>query len=318
MNIEFDDNNWILNIGDFVIDGKTRILGVIGDPIEHTFSPAMHNAGLDALNLNYIYLPFHVKEDRLGECIQGAKAMGIQGLNVTIPHKTNVIKHLDDIDSVASMIGAVNTIQFNFDENNESSNQNNESMVTTKGFNTDGYGCVRAIKEKTSINNKKVTITGAGGAARAVAFQIASSGIDELSILNRNFEKAESLANDLESNLSEAGIDITINSYEIDNLKRELDSSDIFIDTTPIGMYPNVDDKPIASVDMLHEELVVNDIVYTPMETSLIKEALKANAEVVYGYKMLLYQGIRSFEIWLGRDAPVDVMEKALLDVLGI
>ena len=301
-----------------MVDGKTKILGVIGDPIEHTFSPAMHNAGLDALNLNYIYLPFHVKEDKLGECIQGAKAMGIEGLNVTIPHKTNVIKHLDDIDSVASMIGAVNTIQFNFDENNESSNQNNETSVTTKGFNTDGYGCVRAIKEKTSINNKKVTITGAGGAARAVAFQIASSGIDELSILNRNASKAKSLANDLESNLSEAGIDITINSYEIDNLKRELDSSDIFIDTTPIGMYPNVDDKPIASADMLHEELVVNDIVYTPMETSLIKEALKANAEVVYGYKMLLYQGIRSFEIWLGRDAPVDVMEKALLDVLGI
>ena len=301
-----------------MVDGKTKILGVIGDPIEHTFSPAMHNAGLDALNLNYIYLPFHVKEDRLGECIQGAKAMGIQGLNVTIPHKTNVMKHLDDIDSVASMIGAVNTIQFNFDENNESSNQNNETYVTTKGFNTDGYGCVRAIKEKTSINNKKVTITGAGGAARAVAFQIASSGIDELSILNRNASKAESLANDLESNLSEEGIDITINSCEIENLKRELDSSDIFIDTTPIGMYPNVDDKAIASADMLHEDLVVNDIVYTPMETSLIKEALKANAEVVYGYKMLLYQGIRSFEIWLGRDAPVDIMEKALLDVLGI
>ena len=316
--MNFNDDNWILNIGDIVIDGKTRILGVIGDPIEHTFSPAMHNAGLNELGLNYIYLPFHVKEDRLGECIQGAKAMGIKGLNVTIPHKTNVIKHLDDIDSVASMIGAVNTIQFNFDENNESSNQNNETSVTTKGFNTDGYGCVRAIKEKTSINNKKVTITGAGGAARAVAFQIASSGIDELSILNRNVSKAESLANDLRSNLGKAGIDIAVNSCEIENLKRELDSSDIFIDTTPIGMYPNVDDKPIASADMLHEELVVNDIVYTPMETSLIKEALKANAKVVYGYKMLLYQGIRSFEIWLGRDAPVDVMEKALLDVLGI
>ncbi|WP_407463311.1 shikimate dehydrogenase [Methanobrevibacter sp.] len=301
-----------------MVDGKTKILGVIGDPIEHTFSPAMHNAGLDALNLNYIYLPFHVKPDRLKDCIEGAKAMGIQGLNVTIPHKTNVMKHLDEIDQVASMIGAVNTIQFNYVQDNESSNQDNETSVTTKGFNTDGYGCVRAIQEKTSINNKKVTVTGAGGAARAVAFQIASSGIDELSILNRNASKAESLANDLESNLSKAGIDITINSCEFENLKRELDSSDIFIDTTPIGMYPNVDDKAIASADMLHEELVVNDIVYTPMETSLIKEALKANAEVVYGYKMLLYQGIRSFEIWLGRDAPVDVMEKALLDVLGI
>ena len=301
-----------------MVDGKTKILGVIGDPIEHTFSPAMHNAGLKALNLNHIYLPFHVKEDRLGDCIQGAKAMGIKGLNVTIPHKTNVMKHLDEIDQVASMIGAVNTIQFIYDEDNESSNQNNNINVTTKGFNTDGYGCVRAIEEKTSIKNKKVTITGAGGAARAVAFQMANSGIDELSILNRNPVKAESLANDLKVNLEKAGIDITVNGCEIENLKRELDGSDIFIDTTPIGMYPNVNDKPIASADMLHEDLVVNDIVYTPMETSLLKEAKLANAKIVYGYKMLLYQGIRSFEIWLGRDAPVDVMEKALLDVLGI
>ena len=301
-----------------MVDGKTQVLGVIGDPIEHTFSPAMHNAGLNELGLNYIYLPFHVKEDMLGECIQGAKAMGIKGLNVTIPHKSNVIKHLDDIDSVASMIGAVNTIQFIYDEDNESSNQDNGINVRTKGFNTDGYGCVRAIEEKTSIKDKKVSITGAGGAARAVAFQIANSGIDELSILNRNLSKAQSLANDLKTNLESIGIDISINAYDLEELKRELSDSDIFIDTTPIGMYPNVDDKPVASADMLHEDLLVNDIVYTPMKTSLIREAELANAEVVYGYKMLLYQGIRSFEIWLGREAPADVMEKALLDVLGI
>lgn len=301
-----------------MIDGKTRILGVIGDPIEHTFSPAMHNAGLKALDLNYIYLPFHVKEEKLRECIEGAKAIGIEGLNVTIPHKTNVMKHLDEIDQVALMIGAVNTIQFISDEDNESDNQNNDINVTTKGFNTDGYGCVRAIEEKTSIKDKKVTITGAGGAARAVAFQIANGGISELSILNRHLGKAESLVNDLRNNLKTIGIDIDINAYEISDLKRELDGSDIFIDTTPIGMYPNVDEKAIASEDMLHEDLIVNDIVYTPMETSLIKEAKLANATVVPGYKMLLYQGIRSFEIWLGREAPVDVMEKALLDVLGI
>ena len=301
-----------------MVDGKTRILGVIGDPIEHTFSPAMHNAGLDALNLNYIYLPFHVKQDRLKECIEGAKSLGIQGLNVTIPHKTNVMKHLDDIDQVASMIGAVNTIQFIYDEDNESSNQNNEINVTTKGFNTDGYGCVRAIQEKTSINDKKVTITGAGGAARAIAFQMANSGISELSILNRNALKAQALADDLKNNLETIGIDINVNAYDLENLKKELSDSDIFIDTTPIGMHPNVNDKPIASADMLHEDLLVNDIVYTPMETSLLKEAKLANAEIVYGYKMLLYQGIRSFEIWLNQEAPVDVMENALLDVLGI
>ena len=301
-----------------MIDGKTKILGVIGDPIEHTFSPAMHNAGLKALDLNYIYLPFHVKEEKLRECIEGAKAIGIRGLNVTIPHKTNVIKHLDEVDQVASMIGAVNTIQFNYNEFNESSSKDNDINVTTKGFNTDGYGCVRAIEEKTSIKDKKVTITGAGGAARAVAFQIANGGISELSILNRNLSKAQSLVDDLKTSLNGIGIDIDINAYDLDSLKGELSKSDIFIDTTPIGMYPNVDDKPIASADMLHEDLLVNDIVYTPMETSLIREAKLANATVVPGYKMLLYQGIRSFEIWLGREAPVDVMEKALLDVLGI
>ena len=301
-----------------MIDGKTKILGVIGDPIEHTFSPAMHNAGLKALDLNYIYLPFHIKEEKLRECIEGAKAIGIRGLNVTIPHKTNVIKHLDEVDQVASMIGAVNTIQFNYNEFNESSSKDNDINVTTKGFNTDGYGCVRAIEEKTSIKDKKVTITGAGGAARSGAFQIANGGIAELSILNRNLSKAQSLADDLKTNLNGIGIDIDINAYDLDSLKGELSKSDIFIDTTPIGMYPNVDDKPIASADMLHENLLVNDIVYTPMETSLIREAKLANATVVPGYKMLLYQGIRSFEIWLGREAPVDVMEKALLDVLGI
>lgn len=291
-----------------MVDGKTKILGVIGDPIEHTFSPAMHNAGLNALNLNYIYLPFHVKAQRLSAAIEGAKALGIQGLNVTIPHKQDIIDSLDEIDAVAEMIGAVNTVQFNC----------NGDEILTKGFNTDGFGCVRAIEEKTVVKDKKVTITGAGGASRAVAFQIANSGISELSLLNRNADKAESLANDLKTNLGTIDIDININAYDLDDLKRELDSSDIFIDTTPIGMFPNVDDKSIASADMLHEDLVVNDIVYTPMETSLIKEAKKANAEVVYGYKMLLYQGIRSFEIWLGQEAPVDVMEKALLDVLGI
>ena len=139
-----------------------------------------------------------------------------------------------------------------------------------------------------------------------------------MSILNRNHKKAEELASDLKSNLKKIDVDININACMIDDLDKELSESDILIDTTPLGMHPHVDDEPIATADMMHEDLLVNDIVYTPMETSLIKEALKANAKVVYGYKMLLYQGIRSFEIWLDTKAPVDVMEKALLDVLGI
>lgn len=290
--------------GDFMVNGRTNVLGVIGDPIEHTFSPAMHNAGLKALGLNYIYLPFHVLPQDLESAVCGARSLGIRGLNVTIPHKQNIIPYLDEIDPIAEMIGAVNTVKFDDDK--------------TIGYNTDGYGCLRAISEVADVKNKKVTITGAGGAARAVAFQIAASGIDEMSILNRNHKKAEELAYDLKSNLKKIDVDININACMIDDLDKELSESDILIDTTPLGMHPHVDDEPIATADMMHEDLLVNDIVYTPMETSLIKEALKANAKVVYGYKMLLYQGIRSFEIWLDTKAPVDVMEKALLDVLGI
>ena len=291
-----------------MINGKTKILGVIGDPIEHTFSPAMQNAGLKALGLNYIYLPFHVYENKLSQAIEGAKGLGIEGLNVTIPHKTHVMEFLDEIDPIAKMIGAVNTIKFDYEDDG----------AFAKGYNTDAYGCLRAIEEKSPVKDKKITIAGAGGASRAIAFQMASSNIRELSILNRNYKKAESLANDLKTNLKELNIDLNVNAYEIDDLKREINRSDVLIDTTPIGMYPNVDAKPLASADMMHEDLIVNDIVYTPMETSLIKEAKKANAEVVYGYKMLLYQGIRSFEIWLEEEAPVKEMEKALLEVLGI
>lgn len=289
-----------------MIDGKTKILGVIGDPIEHTFSPVMHNAGLKELGLNYSYLPFHVLNDDLNEAILGAKALNFTGLNVTIPHKIAILDSLDKIDPIAKMIGAVNTVKF--------CEENGEKIAI--GYNTDGFGCVKAISEIIDIEDKNVVITGAGGASRAIAFQIANSGINNLSILNRNYKKAVNLSNDLNNNLRE--VDVNINSYELDALKKEIDNADIFIDTTPLGMYPNNDDKPIATEDMFHEELVVNDIVYTPKETTLLKEAKKAGCKTVEGYKMLLYQGVRSFEIWLDIEAPVDTMEKALLSVLGI
>ena len=231
------------------------------------------------------------------------------GLNVTIPHKIAILDCLDKIDKVAEMIGAVNTVKFE---------ENEDGEKIAIGYNTDGYGAVRAINEVTDVKDKKVVITGAGGASRAIAFQIANSGISELSILNRNYKKAANLSKDLNNNLDNFESNLEINSYELSDLDKELSSADILIDTTPLGMFPNIDDKPIASSEMMHENLVVNDIVYTPKDTSLIKEAKKAGCTTVYGYKMLLYQGIRSFEIWLNQEAPVDVMEKALLNTLGI
>lgn len=280
------------------IKGSTNIVGLIGHPVEHSFSPPMHNAAFKELGMDYAYVAFDVNPDNLNEAILGAEALNIKGFNVTIPHKVNVMKYLDELDEVASLIGAVNTIDFK----------------NLKGYNTDGIGAVKAIEEVTSINNKNVVIAGAGGASRAISFYIAKYGADSLTILNRNKVKAQSLAEDVLN--SELIGDVKADS--ISEIANYVKNADILIDTTPLGMDPHIDDEPIVKSEHMHEDLVVFDAVYNPNETVLLKEAVKANAKPVYGIKMLLYQGAESFKIWTGVDAPVDVMEYALKDTLNI
>lgn len=271
------------------IKGSTNIVGLIGHPVEHSFSPPMHNVAFDALNMDWAYVAFDVNPFNVKSAIEGAKSLNIKGFNVTIPHKIEVMKYLDEIDEVAGLIGAVNTIDF-------------KSM---KGYNTDGIGAVKAIEEVTSIKNKNVVVAGAGGASRAISFYIAKYGAESVTILNRNIEKAQSLADDI--NLID-----DVNADSIKNINDHVADADILIDTTPVGMHPNVNDDAIISAEDMHEDLVVFDAVYNPNETSLIKEAIKANAKPVYGIKMLLYQGVESFKIWTGQNPPVDVMEDAL------
>lgn len=281
-----------------VIKGSTKVVGLIGEPVEHSFSPPMHNEAFKTLGLDYVYVPFNVSPNNLKSAIEGANSLNIQGLNVTIPHKINVINYLKELDSIAELIGAVNTIDFK----------------NLKGYNTDGIGCIRAIEEVTKIKDKNIVVAGAGGAARAIVFYLAKYGAEEVNILNRNLKKAENLANDLlASNLIS-----NVNSSDISEISKCISDADILIDTTPIGMHPNVSDEPIVSAEDIHEELVVNDIVYNPNETVLLKEAIKANAKVVYGIKMLLYQGAESFKIWTGREAPIDVMEAKLKETLNV
>ena len=281
-----------------VIKGSTKVVGLIGEPVEHSFSPPMHNEAFKTLGLDYVYVPFNVSPDNLKSAIEGANSLNIQGLNVTIPHKINVINYLKELDPIAELIGAVNTIDFK----------------NLKGYNTDGIGCIRAIEEVTKIKDKNIVVAGAGGAARAIVFYLAKYGAEEVNILNRNLKKAENLANDLlASNLIS-----NVNSSDISEISKCISDADILIDTTPIGMQPNVSDEPIVKAADIHEELVVNDIVYNPNETVLLKEAIKANAKVVYGIKMLLYQGAESFKIWTGREAPIDVMEAKLKETLNV
>ena len=280
------------------IKGSTNIVGLIGHPVEHSFSPPMHNAAFDALGMDYAYVAFDVNPAELQKAIEGARSLNIKGFNVTIPHKIDVMKYLDEIDDVARLIGAVNTIDFK----------------NLKGYNTDGIGAVRAIEEVTSIKNKNVVIAGAGGASRAISFYIAKYGADSLTILNRNVDKAQSLAGDV----SNSGLIDDVKSDSINGINAYLADADILVDTTPLGMHPHINDEPIATAENMHDELAVFDAVYNPNETVLLKQAIEAGAKPVYGIKMLLYQGAESFKIWTGADAPVDIMEKALKDTLNI
>lgn len=279
------------------IKGSTNIVGLIGHPVEHSFSPPMHNAAFAELGLDYAYVAFDVNPDDLKSAVDGAKSLNIKGFNVTIPHKIEVMQYLDELDEVARLIGAVNTIDFK----------------NLKGYNTDGIGAVRAIEEVTSIKDKNVVVAGAGGASRAISFYLAKFGAGSMTILNRNANKAKDLAGDvLKSDLiGDVGAD------SISEIDSYLKDADILVDTTPLGMDPHINDEPIAKSDAMHDGLVVFDAVYNPNETVLLKEAIKAGVKPVYGIKMLLYQGAESFKIWTGRDAPIDVMQDALNKHLG-
>ena len=280
------------------INGSTNIVGLIGHPVEHSFSPPMHNAAFNALGMDYAYVAFDVNPKDVKSAICGANALNIKGFNVTIPHKIEVMKYLNELDDVASLIGAVNTIDFK----------------NLKGYNTDGIGAIKAIEEVTSVKDKNVVVAGAGGASRAISFYLAKYGVESLTILNRNVDKAQGLASDV------LGSDLIgkVNADSISEINDYLKDADILVDTTPLGMDPHIDDEPIAKAENMHEDLVVFDAVYNPNETVLLKEAIKAGAKPVYGIKMLLYQGAESFKIWTGEDAPIDVMEKALRDTLNL
>lgn len=283
-----------------MITGKTKVFGIMGDPVEHSLSPGMHNAAFKELDLDNIYVPFQVKAEKLEDAILGAQSLGIKGVNITIPHKTEVINYLDYLDIAAGLIGAVNTIEF--------------GKNGAVGHNTDGIGAVKAIEEITPVKNKKVILLGAGGASRAIAFQLLLSGADNLIIANRTLKKAVELKTDLVEKLDH---EVSVTGLD-ENLTKELSDSDILINTTPVGMYPNLNQKPIVSAEMMHQDLVVNDIVYNPIKTGLLKEADKAGAKSISGMKMLIYQGVEAFRIWTGIEPPVETFQNALMNELGL
>jgi shikimate dehydrogenase len=282
-----------------VISGKTRVCGVIGDPIEHTLSPTIHNAAFNHLKLDFVFLAFRVKAADLENAVRGMRGLGIHGLNVTMPHKSTVINFLDEIDPTVKFLGSANTIL------------NKEGKLS--GFNTDGLGALKALRENgTEVSEKKVLLLGAGGAAKAIAFALAKEA-GALCILNRASEKAAVLADALNRVFGKEVVGFALSPSAV---QKNLQDADILVNATSVGMHPNINQSLVAP-QSLKPNLTVMDIVYNPVETKLAKDAKAAGAKVISGVEMLIYQGAASFEIWTNHSAPIEVMRKAALTKLS-
>ncbi|MBC8412130.1 MAG: shikimate dehydrogenase [Nitrospira sp.] len=268
------------------VSGKTKITGIFGCPIEHTLSPAMHNAAFQALGLDMCYVPFLVEPASLENAVQSIRTLNMLGINTTVPHKENVIPFLDHVNDEAAFIGAVNTIT------------NTGGILT--GYNTDGRGFMRSLQEaEIDVTDKKVLVIGAGGASRAVCYYL-SEKASSLSLIDIDREKASSLVRDLSK--------IRSNVHLLDNIDTNV-KPDILVNATPLGLKQN-DPLPVSR-QMLTPEMAVCDLIYK--KTPLLMEAEKAGSKTLNGAGMLLWQGILAFELWTGVKPPVDLMRKELL-----
>ncbi|MDD2777386.1 MAG: shikimate dehydrogenase [Methanocellales archaeon] len=267
-----------------------KIYGVIGDPIEQSLSPIMHNAAFRKLGINGVYYAFRVSLENMTSAILGAKALDFGGLNVTIPLKERALDVVG-ADPIAKKIGAVNTIDFK------------DKII---GYNTDGIGAKRALeKHNIDVSDKSVLILGSGGAARAIAFQFAQDGAT-LVIANRTVSRAVGLAQEVRAMGEGDAIGIGLESLPL-----LIKKADILVNSTSVGMLPHTD-KTLVTSDQMHSDLVVFDVVYNPIETRLLREAKKAGAITIDGVDMLVHQGAESFKIWTSQNAPIDVMGDAV------
>jgi shikimate dehydrogenase len=278
------------------ISGRTKVLGVLGHPVGHSRSPIMHNEAIKALGLDYVYVPLDAEPDRLKQALDGIRALGIAGVNVTIPHKEAVISFLDEVDDCAREIGSVNTIK------------NVDGKLI--GASTDGPGFMRSLSELDfSCEGRNTVVIGAGGSGRAITFALAKAGAD-VAVLSRTPEKAVDLAKDV--NMPNVRALRTQNS-ELEAILAEVD---LLVNCTPVGMQNGSNGGIPIPLHALQPGALVYDLVYNPPRTKLLVAAEAAGALVVNGVKMLVYQGALSFEMWTGIEPPVDVMEDAVLESL--
>jgi len=278
------------------INGKTKIVGVFGYPVEHSLSPLFHNAAFAALGLNFVYLPFSVKPKQLKKAVEAIRALNMIGVNVTIPHKEKVLSYLDEISSQAKVIATVNTIH------------NRESKLI--GYNTDADGFIESLRRQGGFNpkDKNVLLLGAGGAAYAVSFALIKAGIKKLVLANRTYTKGKILLEHLKRAFKDS-CQFSLIEFHKRNSPSIMSEIALLVNTTSIGMHPG--DPLLINPKILPENIFIYDVVYN-RKTALLKLAEKKNLAFLGGLDMLIYQGALSFEIWTGQKAPIEIMKEAL------
>ncbi len=277
------------------INAHTQFCGLSGDPVEHSLSPAIHNAAFQKLGLNLVYLAFRV--EAIGDAIKGLRSLGnFRGASVTIPHKVSAVPFLDSLEPTARHIGAINTIVA-------------EGGIL-KGYNTDAIGALRALRESdVALKGRQVVMLGSGGAARAIAFALgAETGIDRLTILGIDEQERTVLVRDLRL---KAGMAVQESLLDESMLRKVLPDTHVLIHCTPMGMSPKVHQTSVPAT-LLHPGLTVMDIVYNPRDTQLLKDAKAAGCRVIPGLEMFLHQAAAQFELWTNQAAPADVMRTVL------
>ena len=281
------------------ISGHTGLLALIGSPVGHSGSPAMYNYSFEKLGLDYAYVAFDVKVDEVADAISAMKTFKMRGFNVTMPCKIEAAKYMDALSPAAQMIGAVNTIV-------------NDGGVLT-GHITDGEGFVNNLKDYgVDVKGKKLTIIGGGGAATAIQVQCALDGVRELSIFKRtdaSLARTLEIAEKIRANVPNCVVNV-FDTADVAKMTAEILDSDILVNGTIVGMTPMDNESPVKDLSAFHENLVVCDIVYNPIETKLLREAKAAGCKCVGGKGMLLWQGVSAFKLFTGMDMPVEEVKE--------
>ncbi len=275
------------------IDSNTLLFGVIGNPIRHSKSPIMMNRAFRETGINGVYTAFHVTSDRIRDFAAGVRAMGIRGVNVTIPHKLDIMSVLDEIDASAQAIGAVNTIV------------NDAGRLI--GYNTDGIGYVRSLKEEAEreLAGKRIVVLGAGGAARGIIYALANENPARITIANRSVDRAKELADSLQNK-------VDIEAISNEELQTACQQADIVINTTSVGMFPQTEETPIDA-SWLKPGAVASDLIYNPLKTKFLQQAEQRGCRIHGGLGMFIYQGAYAFEYWTGQPAPAAAMRETVL-----